>query len=278
MIRRILLPIGGDSHQEEAVDCAASLALMHRAAINVLGVVDVPGIERSSAGAGPGASHYSRELRERRLDHARELLGQRTKQLVETLGQRSIEAQCEVDAGSVAEVISRHSRRTDLVVVGRESNFQFETSHEPRAQTLLELLRWTLRLTLVVPQGFRGEFERVVIAHDLRSTCSRVLYTMIHVNPFPGADYIVVHADPQGTVSERELDDIVGYMGQHALRAAGVVRNLQPAKAVLDVADERSAQAIVLGPYDVGSVRRLLLGSTAATILEETKIPLLFGI
>jgi nucleotide-binding universal stress UspA family protein len=276
MIRRILLPVDASEHSLAAARYAEELARVHGATVYALGVVDVPGIERSSKTAGAGASHYAKDLRERRLDDARQVLGEFLGKLAEHLDSRQIAIQCINDAGPVHEVIAQRSRTTDLVVVSEEINFQFETSDEP-GDTLFKMLEISSRLVMVVPDTFR-RIKKVLLAHDMSVTCSRVLYMMVHLGLFPDSEYIVVHADAEGTHDQEDFQDGIDYLAEHGINAEMVVRNLVPSKAILEVAQEKEVDAIVLGAYDAGKVRRLLFGSTAQKILEQSDIPLIFGI
>jgi nucleotide-binding universal stress UspA family protein len=278
MIRRILLPVDASEHSRTAAHYAADLARRHSATIYALGVVDVPGIERSSSTAGAGASHYARELRERRLDEARTTLNAFLKELRDHLQgeHHKVRVNTVGDAGPVHEVLARQALRSDIVVVAKEINFQFETQDKP-GDTLFELLHITTRLVMVVPEE-RREIRRVLIAHDMSTTCSRVLYMMVHLRPFPGSDYLIVHADREGTYDREDFRDGVEYLSEHGIHAEVVVRNLVPSRAILEVAEERQVDAIVLGAYDAGKVRRMLFGSTAQKIIEQSKVPLIFGI
>lgn len=276
MIRRILLPVDTTDHSRAAARYAEDLARRHSATIYALGVVDVPGIERSSSTAGTGASHYAKDLRERRLDEARTNLGHFLDEIKQDLETRRVKVVCINDAGPVHEVIARRALRSDIVVMSREINFQFETQDKP-GDTLFEMLHITTRLVMVVPDE-RREIRKVVFAHDLSVTCSRVLYMMVHLRPFPGSEYLIVHADREGTYDPEDFEDGVEYLSEHGIHAEVVVRNLVPSKAILDVVQEREADAIVMGAYDAGKVRRMLFGSTAQKILEHSKVPLIFGI
>ena len=275
MIRRILLPVDASEHSRAAARHAAELARVHNAVIYALGVVDVPGIVRSSTTVGAGASHYGKELLERRLDDARKVLGEFLDELKEEIRGMGIKCKRIHESGPVHKVIAQVSRTTDLVVVARETNFEFETSHKP-GDALFELLEITSRMTLVVPDTPR-EIKRIVVAHDLSPSCARVLYMLVHLNPFPGAEIVVVHADDEGMADREDFQDITGYLQEHGFEAEVVVRNLRPDKAILEVAEKRDADAIVLGAYDVGKVRRVLFGSTAQRILDRAKVPLVFG-
>jgi len=276
MIRRILLPVDTSAHSLAAARYAEQLARRHNATIYALGVVDVPGIERSSSTAGTGASHYAKDLRERRLDDARRVLAEFLGELKADLESRKIRVECVGDAGPVHEVIARRALRSDIVVAAKEINCQFETQEKP-GDTLFQLLHITSRLVMVVPDELR-EIKRVLVAHDMTSTCSRMLYLMVHLQPFPGAQFVIVHADSEGTFDVDDFQDGIAYLAEHGIQAEIVVRNVVPSRAILEVAEERQADAIVLGAYDAGKVRRMLFGSTAQKILEQSSVPLVFGI
>ncbi len=192
------------------------------------------------------------------------------------LESRQVRVVCIGDAGPVHEVIARRALRSDIVVMARGINFQFETQDRP-GDTLFEMLHITTRLVMVVPDDFR-EIKKVLVAHDLSVTCSRVLYMLVHLQPFPGAEYLLVHADREGTFDAEDFEDGIEYLSEHGMHAEMIVRNLAPSKAILEVAEERGADAIVLGAYDAGKVRRMLFGSTAQKIIKRSKVPLIFGI
>jgi nucleotide-binding universal stress UspA family protein len=276
MIRRILLPVDASEHSSAAARWAEELALRHKATIYALGVVDVPGIERDSC-AGAGASHYAKDMRERRLDDARKVLGGFLDNLAADMESRNVNVVCVNDAGPVHEVIAERARTADIVVVAEGINFQFETSSKP-GDTLFKLLEITSRLVMVVPSTAPRPIRQLLLAHDLSNTCAKVLYMMAHMRPFPESQWIVVHADDEGTYDEEDFDDSVEYLREHHIQAEMVVRNLVPSKAILDVAAERKVDAIVLGAYDAGKVRRFLFGSTAQKILDNCDIPLIFGV
>ena len=180
-------------------------------------------------------------------------------------------------AGPVHEVVARRALTADIVVVAEGINFQFETSAKP-GDTLFKLLEITSRLVMVVPNTEPRTIRRVLLAHDLSKTCAKVLYMMVHLRPFPESQWLVVHADDEGTYDEEDFDDNIEYLREHHIQAEMIVRNLVPSKAILEAAADRDADAIVLGAYDAGKVRRVLFGSTAQKILDNCDIPLIFGI
>ena len=217
MIRRILLPVDASEHSTAAARWAEELALRHNATIYALGVVDVPGIERASS-AGAGASHYAKDMRERRLDDSRKVLGDYLDDLAADMQSRNVSVVCVNDAGPVHEVIADRARTADIVVVAGGINFQFETSSKP-GDTLFKLLEITSRLVMVVPNTPPRAIRSVLMANDLSNTCAKVLYMMVHLRPFPESQWILVHADDEGTYDEEDFDGGVEYLREHHIQA-----------------------------------------------------------
>jgi nucleotide-binding universal stress UspA family protein len=178
--------------------------------------------------------------------------------------------------GSVKNHVLQHSIRTDVIVVARNANFRFETADEPGAE-LEEILHLPTRPTIVVPDAYRA-INTVLVAHDFSLHCARSLYLLLHLGLFPHAKHLVVHADPEGKDQERDWADGESYLREHGLEVEFILRNLEPAEAVMDVAQQRGADLVVLGPFRKSTVRRMLLGSVGQELLGRAKIPLLFGI
>lgn len=275
MIRRILVPIDAGG-SECAVRYAEMLARDRGASLRLLGVIDSRGISRAAIGAGAGSGHYAREVREHHLDHARQTLGKTLDETARRLreGGLSVESSCEI--GSVSEHVLRASLVCDLIVVARNANFRFETEDEP-GRELHEILLQQARPTIVVSDEFRP-VSTVTVAHDLSVDCARTLFVLLQLDLFPGARLIVVHADPDGAGTPDDWRDGPAYLKDHGRESEFVVRNLEPAEALLEVVRERDADLLVLGPYRKGSVRQLLLGSVGAELLTRANVPILFGI
>lgn len=275
MIRRILVPIDAENW-EPAIGYAERLAVRHDAAIVLLAVVDVDSIERVTIGAGTGAGYYARELRERHLDQAHTKLREALDEASEQLARGGVAVRQRFDTGPITKVVVEASLRSDFVVISRDTNFRFEVQEDP-GNRIYKILRSQTRPTMVVPEDVR-DIKTIVVAHDLSIACSRALYLMLQLRPFPDAKVVVVHADEQGVIDEEDWDDGIEYLADHGVEAEMIVRHLAPPEAVLDVVAERDADAVLLGPYTKGLWQRLLFGSTGRELLERAKIPLIFGI
>lgn len=115
-------------------------------------------------------------------------------------------------------------------------------------------------------------------AQAARTHGARVLVVHAVAPPMPVADF----AAPPLTVdqelrdaAERRLDALLEGEPLAGLPAEAVLRDGPPAQAVLDVADERGADLVVVGTRGLTGFRHMLLGSTAERIVQRAKMPVL---
>jgi nucleotide-binding universal stress UspA family protein len=91
---------------------------------------------------------------------------------------------------------------------------------------------------------------------------------------------ILVHAtDPHHKQAhdplERELADVVRHMREEGIQADAVLRVASPAQAIVDVANERHADLIVMASHQRHGLNRWLNGSVTEEVLARTSTPLL---
>ena len=80
-----------------------------------------------------------------------------------------------------------------------------------------------------------------------------------------------VAEDLMARFMERSLRD---HPDAAALKDARLlVREGLPAETIIEVAEERGADLVVMGSHGRNLLQRLLLGSTAARVLERSRIP-----
>jgi nucleotide-binding universal stress UspA family protein len=139
MLRSILVALDGSPWSETATTLALDWAARFDARLIGLGVLDEPSIDRRKA-VPMGAYAYKMHRDERLLGDAhRHVLG-----FLEDFRSLSAVARLTVtvleDIGDPAERILREGQRCDVVVLGRETHFRFETQDRPDA-TLAQVIR-----------------------------------------------------------------------------------------------------------------------------------------
>lgn len=103
---------------------------------------------------------------------------------------------------------------------------------------------------------------------------------VVHVvsPPMPVADFTTPPLTLDREVhdaAERRLDALLAEPGLAGLDAHAVLRDGTPSIAVLDVAEEVSADLVVVGTRGLTGFRHLLLGSTAERIVQRATMPVL---
>lgn len=115
-------------------------------------------------------------------------------------------------------------------------------------------------------------------AQAARTHGARLLVVHAVAPPMPVADF----AAPPLTIdeelrdaAEKRLHALLEAEPLAGLGAEAVLRDGPPAQAVLDVADERGADLVVVGTRGLTGFRHMLLGSTAERIVQRAKMPVL---
>lgn len=137
---------------------------------------------------------------------------------------------------------------------------------------------------------------RLILVHVLlRGTSVPVMQELAEEKGFLGEvadDLTDVETIPIATVAgvaapmEVISDETLERFGHHLLeRAEEKVKDIEdvqkrivdgdPAKAILDCAQEEGADLLVIGSHGVGDLKSLLLGSVSHKLIEDTKCPCL---
>jgi nucleotide-binding universal stress UspA family protein len=84
---------------------------------------------------------------------------------------------------------------------------------------------------------------------------------------------------PHGAASAAELDDVLAFLGRHAVRAGLALRDPggDTGRAILDLAAELDCDLVVMGCFGHSRFHELLLGGASRTVLQEAALPVLMA-
>jgi nucleotide-binding universal stress UspA family protein len=122
-------------------------------------------------------------------------------------------------------------------------------------------------------------FRSVVCAIDLSELTQRVIYHAAGLVGATGARFTILHVADERNRDERALDaqrafiDAVPYGATYLADTVVLVESGQPVDVIERVAAERAADLIVCGSRGRTGLARLLLGSTAAGLLQKSERP-----
>ena len=135
-------------------------------------------------------------------------------------------------------------------------------------------------------------FKQIVVAIDGSDHSHRALKYARDLAECTGGSLRLVHAFPHTSdligyeeydklVARRTsqgqaiLDDARAKLGQTACEVYEELLEGPPAEAILNVAETREADLIVMGTRGLGSIRSLLLGSVSSKVIQHAPCPVL---
>lgn len=130
----------------------------------------------------------------------------------------------------------------------------------------------------------------IVLGYDESPSADAALAATIRIAPVVGAKVVVVfgfYISPLGGQQEGSIREALENVGRHAvdravadLEAAGVevesrLVSAKPADALIDVAKEVDADAIVVGTVGENPITGALLGSVVLRLVQRSPLPIL---
>lgn len=134
---------------------------------------------------------------------------------------------------------------------------------------------------MVVPRAARVEGRHIVLATDGSRSAEVAAVTAGSLGRFCQTKVTVVsvttssHSPERRAEAEQAVQRVVAHMKSEGIAAEGTLLEGRPAEAVTAVAREKDADLIVTGSRGRTGLERVLLGSTAERILNETSCAVL---
>jgi nucleotide-binding universal stress UspA family protein len=179
------------------------------------------------------------------------------------------------DMGLPAEQIAIEAQRYDLIMLGQETHFEFEsTTHA--CQTLHKLLRNPPRPVVAVPPTSLGG-EDVLVAYDGSATAARALQAAVETGLLSSGHVHVLSIDANDkVVASKTAQRAVEFLDFHGVSARSVPIHSgdSPSQLILDEALGRQVGLIVMGAYGHSGIAEWLFGSTTKHIIQHATVPL----
>ena len=275
-IRDILVHLDAAPAATARLVLAATLARRHGARLTGLAVIDIvlpPIATPDGGGAALGAL-----LDAMRRDALVEAEGIRT-HFEETLFRLGVAGEWRVAEGLTAELVARHGRTADLVVLGQPD----PEGGAPNATAVFEgALFSSGRPVLMVPHAgrFADVGRRVLIAWNRRREAARAVHDALPL--MAGADQVLVltvgpQPDEAGDDPSAEL---LRHLARHDLPAHAAhetADELDVADIILNRAAESGADLLVMGAYGHSRLREFVLGGATRSILRQMTLPVLMA-
>jgi nucleotide-binding universal stress UspA family protein len=187
--------------------------------------------------------------------------------------------QCSVveDVGAPHEQIVSEAFGCDVVVLGRETHFQFETQDQPDP-TLSKVLRESPRPVVVVPRE-PAPGHGVLVAYGSGREVARTLQTFALLDLAGDEPVCLLAIDHDLARAEARLHPAGKYLTAHGMRIAlqPLASRDAPAALILDEIQRQQPRVVVMGAQGHHPVRDLFLTSVTRAVIKESPVPVFVG-
>jgi len=272
MLKGILVGIDGSPYSESALKLAIRWAKDCNAMVVGLGIIDEPSIHRAEA-LPIGGTYYKTMQGTAMLADARRKVDRSLEDFGLQCAREQVAFKPLEDVGSPAAQIELESQRYDLVLLGKETHFEFQTKSQPD-DTLVRVLRHGHRPVVTVALQL-PDTKRVLVAYDGSPQAARALQAFEATGLAVRSDVHVVTVADSRLEAARIADRAVQFLSLHGIvaRAIPLESRGQPANAVLDQAQRVAAGLLVMGAFGKPSMREFFIGTVTRQVLSNTTVP-----
>jgi nucleotide-binding universal stress UspA family protein len=273
-MKSILIALEESAGTDRATDLAIDLAQTHGAVLVGLAIIDVPDITAGAA-MGIGAASFKHERDQALILDAHQRAREFEQRFSERCKKAPVTGRVLQVTGRPAEAILAELENHDLVMLGRDANFRFETEASD-TRTWDVVLHRASRPVIVVPENDLPRGRAALIAYDGSLAATRVLKTFAASGLAQGRGIHVVTVNDSGAVAWELATQAVETLKGLGLEAEvhNVVSVLPIADALLEVAAQVDAGLIAMGAFAHSRLRKLFRGSVTQQLVEKTTYPL----
>lgn len=273
MLRSALVPLDGSLASKSAQGLAIELANRYNLYLEGIGVLDVPTIT-AGAPTPVGGSAYKTQRDKTLIHDARMKVAEFIESFDAACSEAGVDHECLMVEADPYVAINQSARRHDVIFIGRQTFFHFETQDDP-GETLKELIADCARPLIVVPEN-RGAGTGTVVAADAGPPSAHAVQLFAQLGLFADEPVHVVSIDKNEHLAAKMAEISASYLMRHEYRAVPnpIVADKPVAEILLGHVDSIGARLIVMGAHSrPGVIRRLLVGSTAMKIIRDTPVP-----
>ncbi len=275
MLKRVLIPIEPSTHGSVAQEIGLRIAREQRASVTGLAVVDMPSIARGAGPIPPGGGAFVAELREGRVRDMEKGLDGLCERFLAQAGAVGVTASVERVVGDPAESIVAAAMFHDLVVMGQQSDFDFNGESDPSRRYVRAVLDNGICPVLILPAHMpQKRPDRVLVAFNASRPSARALQKLPMLPWIQEAYVTLLMADSSQEEAEPLLARAADYLRAHGINK--VSTNWSRESIIDELSTERlqKYELVVAGAH-ARSVFDFVVGSVAAHLIDQDERPVL---
>jgi len=276
MLRTVLVALDGSACSFTATTLALDWARRFDARLLGLGIVDEPSIHRPEP-VPIGAGGYKMARDEARMADAHRRVADFLADFRGRASAIGVRSDLLEERGDPTDRILFEAQRADVVILGRETHFNFETPAR-RDATLAQVVRSSPRPIVIVPQTL-PEGTGVLVAYGGGREAARTLqlFALLGLAAGETLDVVTIHRDPaQARATARAAGDFLS--AHHVIhRVHTVGSSAAPAEILLEEVESRRPRLLVMGAHRGHPLRDLFATSVTREVLGSCPVPIFVG-
>lgn len=273
MLRSILVGVDSSAYSTSAVELGIQWAQRWDAVLVGLGIVDAPTICKPQP-VSLGATAYKVQRDESLLADAHHKVAQFLEHCTQRCAEAAVTCQVRQEVGSPSECLLLDAQQYDLMLLGQQTFFHFETQEKPD-ETLHVVVKQSPCPVVAVP-AMLPEGRTVVVAYDGSLHATRALHMFQALGLDSAYDVHVMCVDAQQKRAACCAERAMAFLHGHNIVAQAHVlaTSASPAHVILEQVQQLHASLLVMGAYGRSTLREFLGHSVTHTLLQESSVPL----
>jgi len=273
MLKTILIALDGSAYSDAALELGIRWAQRCNAMLVGLGVLDEPTI-RSREPVPLGGYYYKRHRDDVRIQEAHDRLQQSLERFASRCAEVGVSCKVYEVIGQPWEQILVEAQRYDLIILGQQTYFHFETQQGP-CETLHMVVKNGPRPVVTVPEKL-GSSNAILVAYDGSLQAARAVQAFQQSGLHQGQQVYVVGVAKELAEASERVQRAVDFLHYHAIKATPCpLSSLDPpGQVLLEQVRHYDAGLLVMGAYGQPVLREFFFGSVTKTMLREATIPL----
>lgn len=273
MARSILVGLDGSAHSSAAVELGIRWAKQTNGLLVGLGIIDEPAISQPLV-VPPGAVAHEKCRTQALLADAQRKVEAYLQQFSIRCAEAGIASKVLQDIGMPAEQIMLEAQRYDMILLGQQTYFEFETQLGVD-DTLQKVVMHGPRPVIAVPEK-PSSGTSVIVAYDGSVQAARALQAFQAAGKSGLQPIHVVCVLPDHVEAAKCGSRAIDFLSFHGVKAQlhAIGSSDKPAQQVLKQARELNAGLVVMGAYGQSGWKEFFFGSVTQTLLRHSDIPL----
>jgi len=276
MLKTALVALDASPFSKTATTLALQWATRFGARLIGLGILDTPSLTAGEP-VPLGASYFKRERDVDRMLDAQKHVSQLLSEFQERCNHAGVAVDVFEEVGDAAACILREAHQCDIVILGHESHFHFETQDKPDA-TLAHVLHGSPRPIVVAPRELQPG-SGIIVAYGGGAEVARTLHTVQLLGLTAGQTVHLVSVSRKDQTAERHADLAARFLAFHGVsyKVHLVESSASAGEVLLERVHEIRPELLVMGSHAPHHFRDLFTTSVTRTILSTCPVPVLIG-